>query len=82
MSQDNEENRPKAGRLFKVFISFYMYFRHFWRKSFRRLEPEFHLISSFWPPLPSSIDAACEVISKDTVFIFKGNYFIIIYLTC
>uniref|UniRef100_A0A8D0IAP4 Stromelysin-1 n=1 Tax=Sus scrofa TaxID=9823 RepID=A0A8D0IAP4_PIG len=49
--------------------------RHFWRKSFRRLEPEFHLISSFWPPLPSSIDAACEVISKDTVFIFKGTQF-------
>uniref|UniRef100_A0A8C3WFR1 Stromelysin-1 n=1 Tax=Catagonus wagneri TaxID=51154 RepID=A0A8C3WFR1_9CETA len=49
--------------------------RHFWRKSFRILEPEFHLISSFWPPLPSSIDAAYEVISKDTVFIFKGTQF-------
>ncbi|XP_047609809.1 stromelysin-1-like [Phacochoerus africanus] len=49
--------------------------RHFWRKSFRTLEPEFHLISSFWPPLPSSIDAAYEVISKDTVFTFKGTQF-------
>ncbi|XP_077653828.1 stromelysin-1-like isoform X1 [Urocitellus parryii] len=49
--------------------------RHFWRKSLRALEPEFHLISSFWPSLPSSVDAACEVTSKDTVFIFKGNQF-------
>ncbi|KAB0370815.1 stromelysin-1-like [Muntiacus reevesi] len=49
--------------------------RHFWRKSFRTLEPEFHLISSFWPSLPSGIDAAYEATSKDTVFIFKGNQF-------
>ncbi|XP_008582863.1 PREDICTED: stromelysin-1 [Galeopterus variegatus] len=49
--------------------------RHFWRKSFRTLEPEFDLISSFWPSLPSGVDAAYEVTSKDTVFIFKGNQF-------
>ncbi|XP_007520793.1 stromelysin-1-like [Erinaceus europaeus] len=49
--------------------------RHFWRKHLRVLEPEFHLISSFWPSLPSDIDAAYEVTSKDTVFIFKGNRF-------
>ncbi|XP_022416252.1 stromelysin-1-like [Delphinapterus leucas] len=49
--------------------------RHFWRKSFRTFVPEFHLISSFWPSLPSGIDAAYEVISKDSVFIFKGNQF-------
>ncbi|XP_058925888.1 stromelysin-1-like [Kogia breviceps] len=49
--------------------------RYFWRKSFRTSEPEFHLISSFWPSLPSGIDAAYEVISKDSVFIFKGNQF-------
>uniref|UniRef100_H0X273 Stromelysin-1 n=1 Tax=Otolemur garnettii TaxID=30611 RepID=H0X273_OTOGA len=47
--------------------------RHFWRKSFRTLKPEFHLISSFWPSLPSGLDAAYEVTSKDTVFLFKGN---------
>ncbi|KAL2806994.1 stromelysin-1 preproprotein [Daubentonia madagascariensis] len=49
--------------------------RHFWRKSFRTLETEFHLITSFWPSLPSGLDAAYEVASKDTVFIFKGNQF-------
>ncbi|XP_005378044.1 PREDICTED: stromelysin-1 [Chinchilla lanigera] len=49
--------------------------RHFWRKSLRTLEPEFYLISSFWPSLPSRVDAAYEVISKDTVFVFKGNQF-------
>ncbi|ELW64937.1 stromelysin-1 [Tupaia chinensis] len=49
--------------------------RHFWRKSLRTPEPEFHLISSFWPSLPSNLDAACEVTSRDTVFLFKGNQF-------
>ncbi|XP_040833163.1 stromelysin-1 [Ochotona curzoniae] len=49
--------------------------RYFWRKSLRILEPEFHLISSFWPSLPSGVDAAYEVISRDFVFIFKGNQF-------
>lgn len=49
--------------------------RYFWRKSLRILEPEFHLISSFWPSLPSAVDAAYEVISRDTVFIFKGTQF-------
>ncbi|KAM4828208.1 stromelysin-1-like isoform 2-T2 [Thomomys bottae] len=49
--------------------------RHFWRQSLRTIDPELYLISSFWPSLPSSIDAAYEVISKDTVFIFKGRQF-------
>nr|XP_004661959.2 stromelysin-1 [Jaculus jaculus] len=49
--------------------------RYFWRKSLRTHEPGFYLISSFWPSLPSSIDAAYEVAGKDTVFIFKGNQF-------
>nr|XP_003923817.2 stromelysin-1 [Saimiri boliviensis boliviensis] len=49
--------------------------RHFWRKSLRKLEPELYLISSFWPSLPSGMDAAYEVTSKDLVFIFKGSQF-------
>ncbi|XP_058400495.1 stromelysin-1 [Diceros bicornis minor] len=49
--------------------------RYFWRKTFRTSVPEFHPISSFWPSLPSDIDAAYEVTSKDTVFIFKGDKF-------
>ncbi|XP_036758669.2 stromelysin-1-like [Manis pentadactyla] len=49
--------------------------RHFWRKTLRTPETGFYLISSFWPNLPSGVDAAYEVISKDTVFIFKGNQF-------
>lgn len=49
--------------------------RHFWRKSLRILEPGFYLMSSFWPSLPSGIDAAYEATSKDIVFIFKRNRF-------
>lgn len=49
--------------------------RHFWRKSLRTLEPGFYLISSFWPSLPSGVDAAYEDTSKDIVFIFKQNQF-------
>ncbi|XP_002708607.2 stromelysin-2 [Oryctolagus cuniculus] len=49
--------------------------RYFWRRSHWSSEPGFHLISSFWPSLPSNLDAAYEVNSKDTVFIFKGNKF-------
>lgn len=64
---------------FSIFTSFYMYSRHFWRKSLRTLEPGFYLISSFWPSLPSGMDAAYEVTSRDIVFIFKGNYYIIIF---
>lgn len=65
-----------------VFISFSVCFRHFWRKSLRTLEPGFYLISSFWPSLPSGLDAAYEDTSKDIVFVFKGRYEIIISLTC
>ncbi|XP_046926382.1 stromelysin-1-like [Lynx rufus] len=49
--------------------------RHFWRKSLRTPEPGFYLISSFWPSLPSGLDAAYEETSKDIVFTFKGNQF-------
>nr|XP_003415652.1 stromelysin-1 [Loxodonta africana] len=49
--------------------------RHFWRKSHGTVEAGFYLISSFWPSLPSGVDAALEVTSKDTVFVFKGNQF-------
>ncbi|KAL4830197.1 hypothetical protein H8958_016349 [Nasalis larvatus] len=55
----------------------YLFFkdRYFWRRSHWNSEPEFHLISAFWPSLPSYLDAAYEVNSRDTVFIFKGNEF-------
>ncbi|EHB12885.1 Stromelysin-2, partial [Heterocephalus glaber] len=49
--------------------------RYFWRKLHWKSQPEFNLISTFWPSLPSDLDAAYEVISKDTVFIFKGSKF-------
>lgn len=70
----------KVKDCFSIFIFFHIYFRHFWRKTFRTLVPEFHPISSFWPSLPSGIDAAYEVTSRDSVFIFKGNYYVIISL--
>lgn len=49
--------------------------RYFWRKHLRAPEPVIYLISSFWGSIPSGIDAAYEVTSKDTVFLFKGNQF-------
>uniref|UniRef100_H0X268 Matrix metallopeptidase 10 n=1 Tax=Otolemur garnettii TaxID=30611 RepID=H0X268_OTOGA len=50
--------------------------RYFWRRTHWNVRPEFHLISAFWPSLPSDLDAAYEDRRKDTVFIFKvGNRF-------
>ncbi|XP_062950411.1 stromelysin-2 [Cynocephalus volans] len=49
--------------------------RYFWRRSHWNPEPALNLISAFWPSLPSNLDAAYEVKSKDTVFMFKGNMF-------
>uniref|UniRef100_A0A8C6QU84 Peptidase metallopeptidase domain-containing protein n=1 Tax=Nannospalax galili TaxID=1026970 RepID=A0A8C6QU84_NANGA len=47
--------------------------RYFWRKVHWNSQPELHLISVFWPSLPSDLDAAYEAHSRDTVFMFKGN---------
>lgn len=49
--------------------------RYLWRLSRWNPEPEVHLISAFWPSLPSHLDAAYEANSKDSVFIFKGTQF-------
>ncbi|XP_031199684.1 stromelysin-2 isoform X1 [Mastomys coucha] len=49
--------------------------RYFWRKSHWNPEPELHLISAFWPSLPSGLDAAYEAHNKDRVLIFKGSQF-------
>lgn len=59
----------------------FVYYRYLWRLSRRNPEPEVHLISAFWPSLPSHLDAAYEAHSKDTVFIFKGKN-CIIFLLC
>ncbi|XP_021028391.1 stromelysin-2 [Mus caroli] len=49
--------------------------RFFWRRSHWNPEPEFHLISAFWPSLPSDLDAAYEAHNTDSVLIFKGSQF-------
>ncbi|XP_051011711.1 stromelysin-2 isoform X2 [Acomys russatus] len=49
--------------------------RYLWRKSRWSPEAELHLISAFWPSLPSSLDAAYEARNKDSVLIFKGGQF-------
>ncbi|XP_050018164.1 stromelysin-2 [Alexandromys fortis] len=49
--------------------------RYLWRLSRWNPEPEVHLISAFWPSLPSHLDATYEANSKDSVFIFKGTQF-------
>lgn len=74
MRHHREKNPLKVKVCFSIFISSSTYFRYFWRKSLRTLEPGFYLISSFWPSLPSGLDAAYEDTNKDTVFLFKGNY--------
>ncbi|XP_001508976.1 stromelysin-1-like [Ornithorhynchus anatinus] len=48
---------------------------HFWRKHPQLTEVDVNLISSFWPFLPTGIDAAYEDGSKDQVLFFKGNQY-------
>uniref|UniRef100_A0A8B9BVV4 Collagenase 3 n=1 Tax=Anser brachyrhynchus TaxID=132585 RepID=A0A8B9BVV4_9AVES len=38
-------------------------------------EVDFHLVSSFWPWLPSGVDAAYEIPEKDETHLFEGNEF-------
>ncbi|XP_068935770.1 stromelysin-1-like [Petaurus breviceps papuanus] len=49
--------------------------RYFWRKSINSVEPTLHLLSVFWPSLPSGFDAAYELTTKDMVFVFKDSKF-------
>uniref|UniRef100_A0A8C4WC27 Peptidase metallopeptidase domain-containing protein n=1 Tax=Gopherus evgoodei TaxID=1825980 RepID=A0A8C4WC27_9SAUR len=49
--------------------------KYFWRKHPSSREVDFNLISSFWSPLPSGLDAACEITDRDETFLFKGNEF-------
>ncbi|XP_001362711.4 stromelysin-1 [Monodelphis domestica] len=49
--------------------------RHFWRKSINTIEPQLHLLSAYWPSLPSGFDAAYELTTKDMVFFFKESKF-------
>ncbi|XP_053561039.1 matrix metalloproteinase-18 [Bombina bombina] len=45
----------------------------FWRKITQNSEIEQHLITTFWPSLPSGIHAAYERVEKDQVLLFKGT---------
>ncbi|XP_036885693.1 stromelysin-2-like [Sturnira hondurensis] len=47
--------------------------RYIGHESLWKLEPEFHLISVLWSSLPSGLDATCDVPSKGTTFVSKGN---------
>ncbi|XP_053937343.1 stromelysin-1 isoform X3 [Cuculus canorus] len=49
--------------------------KRFWRKHPAVRTADLHLISSFWPRLPSGVDAAYEIPEKDETVIFKGNEF-------
>lgn len=42
------------------------------------VEAELVLIKSFWPELPNKIDAAYENPIKDLVFMFKGEFSILL----
>ncbi|NWH82981.1 MMP8 collagenase, partial [Piaya cayana] len=50
-----------------------MFFKdeHFWRKHPTIRTADLHLMSSFWPRLPSGVDAAYEIPEKDETVIFK-----------
>ncbi|NXL93363.1 MMP3 protein, partial [Alectura lathami] len=52
--------------------------KHFWRKHPAVREVGFNLVSSFWPQLPSGVDAAYEIPEEDKIFLFKGNEFWIV----
>ncbi|NWW19745.1 MMP3 protein, partial [Falcunculus frontatus] len=49
--------------------------KRIWRKHPAVRTANFDLISSFWPRLPPSVDAAYEISEKDEMVIFKGNEF-------
>lgn len=42
------------------------------------VEAELVLLKSFWPELPNKIDAAYENPIKDIVFVFKGEFSILV----
>uniref|UniRef100_A0A8C5Q8E8 Peptidase metallopeptidase domain-containing protein n=1 Tax=Leptobrachium leishanense TaxID=445787 RepID=A0A8C5Q8E8_9ANUR len=44
----------------------------FWRKIPENTEVENHLIKTFWPSLPTGIQAAYEYLESDSVLLFKG----------
>uniref|UniRef100_A0A8C3BIF8 Collagenase 3 n=1 Tax=Cairina moschata TaxID=8855 RepID=A0A8C3BIF8_CAIMO len=54
--------------------------KHFWRKHPAVREIDFHLVTSFWPWLPSGVDAAYEIPEKDETHLFKGKIFLYFYL--
>ncbi|XP_040196160.1 collagenase 3-like [Rana temporaria] len=47
--------------------------RFFWRVHPQMTDAELTVIKSFWPELPSKIDAAYENPQKDLVYIFRGK---------
>uniref|UniRef100_A0A8C9ST62 interstitial collagenase n=1 Tax=Scleropages formosus TaxID=113540 RepID=A0A8C9ST62_SCLFO len=47
--------------------------RFFWRVYSLSNQPQLSLIKSFWPDIPDDIDAAYESLSRDWVFVFKGE---------
>lgn len=52
--------------------------RFFWRLHPQMVEAELVLLKSFWPELPNKIDAAYENPIKDLVFMFKGEFSILL----
>lgn len=57
---------------------FLFWTRFFWRLHPQMVEAELVLLKSFWPELPNKIDAAYENPIKDLVFIFKGEFLILL----
>ncbi|XP_075448534.1 matrix metalloproteinase-18-like [Ascaphus truei] len=49
--------------------------KNFWRKVPQNSEVRYHFINSFWPSLPSDIEAAYECQEKDQVLLFKGTQY-------
>lgn len=45
----------------------------FWRKIPNSLEVRSHLVHSFWPSLPSGVEAAYENPATDQIYFFKGS---------
>lgn len=57
---------------------FFFSTRFFWRLHPQMVEAELVLLKSFWPELPNKIDAAYENPIKDLVFMFKGEFLILL----
>lgn len=64
---------PPCIQVIKTFAVFFFYIRFYMRQNPFYPEVELNFISTFWPELPSGLQAAYEFPERDEIRFFKGN---------